>query len=237
MLSLNNISLKLSNHTILHSLNLTIAKGEMIIVLGSNGSGKSSLLKVIDRRFTAHEGEILFQERPLKNYSTRALTNKIVSLSQNSLESLFPHLTVDENYRLALTRAKIKYSQQPIEYLASYNSNLITHKNNLVASLSGGEQQTLVLALACLTKPDVLLLDEHTSALDPHTAEKLMRLTSEKIKENNITCLLTTHNLDLAHQYGTRLIALKQGKIARDFSHDEKRRLSIMDLKNECYTS
>lgn len=237
MLSLKNISLKFSNHTILYSLNLAIAKGEMMIVLGSNGSGKSSLLKIIDKRYTVNEGEILLQEQSIKNYSTRELANKIVSLSQNSSESLFPRLTVEENYRLAIIRARIKPSQLPIEYLASYNPTLIKHKNNLVATLSGGEQQTLALALACLTKPKVLLLDEHTSALDPHTAEKLMRITVEKIKEHNITCLLTTHNLELAHRYGTRLIALQRGKIIRDFSAEEKRKLSIRDLKNECYVS
>ncbi|MCD6047951.1 MAG: opuBA [Gammaproteobacteria bacterium] len=233
MLSVKKLSLKFSDHQVLSDINLEIQPGELIIILGSNGSGKSSLLKLIDRRYAIQQGSIILKDKPLEKYSPESLSQHIVTLTQNPLDSLFPNLTVEENCRLAIRRAKSKII--PNDYLAEFNPKLEKHKKNLAGQLSGGEQQSLALALACLAEPEILLLDEHTSALDPHTADRLMRMTVEKIKAHNMTCLLTTHHLEFAKEYGSRLIALRNGKITHDFSYPEKTKLTIEDLKKECY--
>jgi putative ABC transport system ATP-binding protein len=235
MLSLKNVSLKFLDHQVLADIKLDIQPGELIIILGSNGSGKSSLLKLIDRRYDLQQGSITLNNKPIEKYSPKSLSQHVVTLTQNPLDSLFPNLTVEENCRLAIRRAKNKII--PEDYLTEFNPNLDKHRKNLAGQLSGGEQQSLALALACLAEPEILLLDEHTSALDPHTADRLMRMTVEKVKTHGMACLLTTHHLEFAKAYGTRLIALRNGEITHDFSYTEKTKLTIEDLKRECYDS
>jgi putative ABC transport system ATP-binding protein len=235
MLLVKNVSLKYDEKEILSDINLQLLSGEFVILLGSNGSGKSSLLKLIDRRYGLQEGKIFVADHSIESLSTSQLARIVVTLSQNATDSLFPHLTVEENCLLAMNRSKLK--NIPKSYLKEFNPHLELHKKTLAGQLSGGEQQALALALACLAQSHILLLDEHTSALDPHTAERLMKITAKKIEEQKITCLLTTHNLEIALQYGSRIIALKNGKIAHDFSREEKALLSLTDLKEKCYDS
>jgi putative ABC transport system ATP-binding protein len=237
MLNFERVSLHLNNKAILLDINLTIRPQEMVMMLGSNGSGKSSLLKLIDRRYAFQQGKLTLDSVPIERYSNKNLAKTITTLTQNPLDSLFPHLTVKENLLLACARIKIPQKITPSlkDHLAEFNPKLVIHLDSLCINLSGGEQQALVLALACLVRPKILLLDEHTSALDPHTAENLMRLTQEKIRAYGITCIISTHHLDHAVRYGDRLIALQQGKVLQEYSAMEKKLLSIETIKQECY--
>ncbi|MES2204267.1 MAG: ATP-binding cassette domain-containing protein [Pseudomonadota bacterium] len=234
MLKLNNISLNLGQQQILFDINLDVNKNEIIIMLGSNGSGKSSLLKLIDRRYSMQKGSLTIDGISIEKYSQKNLAKTIITLTQNPLDSLFPKLTVKENCLLACYRAE-KNPAAFEDHLAQFNPKLVSHLNTLSGHLSGGEQQALVLALACLAKPKILLLDEHTSALDPHTAENLMQLTQEKIKAHGITCIISTHQLEHALQYGDRLIALQEGRILKNYSKIEKVNLSLERIRKECY--
>lgn len=237
MLNFDRVSLHLNSKAILSDINLTVHSQEMIMMLGSNGSGKSSLLKLIDRRYAFQQGKLTLDSIPIERYSSKNLAKTITTLTQNPLDSLFPHLTVKENLLIACARIKLPQKITPSlkDHLAEFNPKLISHLDSLCINLSGGEQQALVLALACLVGPKILLLDEHTSALDPHTAENLMRLTQEKIRAYGITCIISTHHLDHALRYGDRLIALQQGKILKEYSAMEKKLLSVETMRQECY--
>jgi putative ABC transport system ATP-binding protein len=235
-----NYQIKHPARHILSNINLNIAKNDFIIILGNNGSGKSSLLKLLDKRYQASSGNIEINTHSIKTYDTKAFSKLLITLTQNPLASLFPSLTIYENCQIALQHSGQKLS--PLKqknyfktYLADYNSNLPKQMSNLVGSLSGGELQALALALACLARPQILLLDEHTSALDPNAADRLMQITQTMIQRYGITCFLTTHNLEIAKNYGTRLIAIQQGAIAQDYNFAEKQLLTQEDLKKFCY--
>lgn len=233
MLQLQHVSLHLHQQRILADIHLTIKAGEMVMLLGSNGSGKSSLLKIIDRRYPLQQGQCLIDGLPLPRYTAKNLAHTVISLTQNPLDSLFAHLTVKENIQLASQHTALPGDIS--EHLATFNPKLVQHMHTLAGQLSGGEQQALTLALACLAQPKILLLDEHTSALDPHTAEHLMQLTEKTIKARGITCLMTTHHLEHAQRYGDRLIALQHGHIIRDYSAHQKAQLSLAQMQAECY--
>ena len=165
--------------------------------------------------------------------AAKELSKKIATLTQNCLSSLFPSLTLYENYLIkkqtpfTSTRLEREFIQ---EYLLEYNANLSTKLDLPVKKLSGGEAQTLTLALCLLNPPSLLLLDEHTSALDPKTSKQLMALTQQKIIEHQLTCIITTHDLELALNYGNRLIFLNSGTIQNVFDGEEKTKLSKQDL-------
>jgi putative ABC transport system ATP-binding protein len=160
----------------------------------------------------------------------------MVTLSQNSHESLFPNLTLKENFLLTQARAHEKKSLvQFCKHLEKFNLNLVSKLDTLVMKLSGGEKQALMLALAVLHPPKILLLDEHTSALDPNTAQQLMKVTGEIVAEYGITCVLTTHDLGVALGFGERIVSLRQGKILRLVEKEEKHRLQKEELLGLCY--
>ncbi|MBS0627890.1 MAG: ATP-binding cassette domain-containing protein [Verrucomicrobia bacterium] len=236
LLSLTEISLKVpSKETpILDNLSLDIFRGEFIILLGSNGCGKSSLLKVVNGLSTPTSGSLYFKKENLLQKSLTQRSKSIVTLTQDLNLSTFSDLTVLENCLIALHRNKLtsfsfssKEKQKKIKaYLEIYNPNLAEKLAMPVSSLSGGERQTLALAMNLWISPSLLLLDEHTSALDPYMAKKLMHLTHEITERQQVTTVVATHNLDDALTYGTRLIVMKQGKIILDVPHEEKRKLT-----------
>lgn len=220
---------------ILKDINYTVQKGDCVVVLGANGSGKSSLLKLLDGRYKMTSGKILLHDKDIHTLSTRARAHYIHTLTQNAQDNLFLNLTIFENYQLMLKRQ----GHDPIDslsaYLQSFNPNLSHKLDVLVARLSGGEQQALALALAVLYPPEILLLDEHTSALDPKTAEHLMALTARIIHERHITALLTTHNVNHALTYGDRILALKEGAVHDCIESNDKKDLSAEALLARCY--
>lgn len=243
LLDLKHVSLHIPavEQAILDNISYHIAENDFIVVLGSNGSGKSSLLKVIDQRYHATSGKISFAGKSITRYSRQFLANKIITLTQNYHESLFTTLTVFENYFLVKHKKRFfslnKNREREIctNYLKKFNENLINKLDTLVDKLSGGEKQALALALAVIYPPKILLLDEHTSALDPNTAKQLMRLTDEIIAQYQMTCIMTTHNLDIALNHGNRILALREGKIYQSIDGEQKKTLDQQALLAACY--
>ncbi|MDX1901638.1 MAG: ATP-binding cassette domain-containing protein [Gammaproteobacteria bacterium] len=233
LLTLQNISLNLPNASapILSDIHYEVKQGDFILILGSNGSGKTSLLKLISRQYQPTRGTIYLRNENIHRISQTNFTKKISLLTQNSHDSLFTALTVYENYVLF---AKKNISRDAFEkHLLDFNSKLSERLDQRVDTLSGGEKQALALALTLLNPPDILLLDEHTSALDPLTSAHIMSLTAAMAKKYDITCLLTTHNMEMAKQYGNRILALKHGKIYRMI--EDRAHSTTEDLVSVCF--
>jgi len=242
---LSNVSLTIPgiNKQVLRDIFFEINSGDFIILLGSNGSGKSTLLKLLDGRLECSAGQLLYENNPIKNYSSQSLALRIKTLTQNCHESLFPSLTIFENYLIVkqqyqpgIFSMKEKMDREFLsDYLSTFNAKLAMNLNQSVEKLSGGEKQALALSLTMLYPPSCLLLDEHTSALDPKTAEHLMSLTAEIIQKHKITCVLTTHDLSIAEQYGNKIISLKNGQLFRNIDKSEKSLMKQFNILAECY--
>ncbi|MFN7662444.1 MAG: ATP-binding cassette domain-containing protein [Alphaproteobacteria bacterium] len=230
MLKFSNVGLVLKpqNLTILKNLNFQIQPKEFVVILGSNGSGKSSLLKLASGDYSPSEGAIT-------NGSKR-----LAYFSQDTSCSLFHDLTVLEN--CCLNKQKINFTPFKIstrkehdfysEYLEKFHAHLPKKMHTMVGSLSGGERQSLALALSLKQDPDLLMLDEHTSALDPNTAASIMELTDRAIQERGLTTLMVTHNLQHAVDYGTRILGLKDGEILIDLNKERMKSVSKESLMN-----
>lgn len=221
----------------LKQINFVVNRGDIIILLGSNGSGKSTFLKLLYRHYQPDTGSIHFLNHPLSHYSHKKLNQHINVLTQHCGDSLFSSLTLYENYLLT----KIKSSwiinhhdekQFLASFLMDFNPKLADKLDVAILQLSGGEKQAFALALCFLNPPDLLLLDEHTSALDPKASAQIMQLTHDMIKKHNMTCILTTHDLDIAIKYGNRILILHEGQIHSTFDEDEKAALSKEKLVN-----
>ena len=242
---IDNVGLRfpLADRPILTNINYSIAYGDRIILLGSNGSGKSSLLKLLNRTYQPTSGQIFLKKKNLQNVPIQQLSQKVVTVTQDLRDSLFFNLTVLENCLLWETRfQKISFKiskQKQIhffrDYLADFHIQLPKKLDVCVAALSGGERQSLVLALCLLHPPELLLLDEHTSALDPKIAANLIKYTEKLLAEKSITCVLTTHNLEIALKYGNRLLALAEGQIRLQADGAEKSQLSQEEVLERCY--
>lgn len=240
ILSLKEITLSIPGKEIpiLQNVSLDVNPGDFVILLGSNGSGKSSLIKAINGLSPPTSGMISLYSTDITNQSIHRRAQSIITLTQDLNLSTFSQLTILENCLIALHRNQRvslaisvkKKKEQISRFLASYSTKLIEALDEPVAALSGGERQTLALAMSLFKTPALLLLDEHTSALDPVMATKLMALTSKIAQEQSITTLMTTHNLDDALCYGNRLIVMRQGQLLHDFKGQEKKALTQADL-------
>lgn len=240
-----NVNLKFpsAERPILNCINYCINSGDRIILLGGNGSGKSSLLKLLNRTYQPSSGKIFLGGQNLQKISLQKLSQRVVTVTQDLRDSLFYNLTVLENCLLWETRFQnisFKISQHDSKifyqnYLDEFHGQLPGKMDVCVAALSGGERQSLVLALCLRHPPELLLLDEHTSALDPKIAANLIRYTEKILTEKNITCVLTTHNLDIALKYGNRLLALAEGKIRLQADAEDKARLTQEQVLESCY--
>lgn len=230
LIHLKNIHFTIGEKHIINNITLSINPGDFVVVLGGNGSGKSTLLKLINKTYRCTSGNILFPENA-----------NIVTLTQFISDSLFTDLTIEENALLVESAAthkpfckKTLLAELPA-YLSQFNPNLPTALKTRISQLSGGEQQILAFALYLRHQPDLLLLDEHTSALDPKKADGVMALTHEYLLKNRITCLMTTHSLPYAVKYGNRLIALRDGQVVFEADTAQKLKLNTGDLLQHCY--
>lgn len=229
LLQLNNISFSTNERQIIHTISLSIHPGDFVVILGGNGSGKSTLLKLIHQTYLPTSGKLFFPENPKPT---------IVTLTQLISDSLFMDLTIAENAMLIESAfSKTKKINLPAlsEYLSQFNSSLSNCLKTQVKKLSGGEQQMLAFALYLRHKPDLLLLDEHTSALDPKKSDAIMELTNQYLQKNKITCLMTTHSLSYAVKYGNRLMALSNGRVIFEANENEKSVLKADELMRKCY--
>jgi putative ABC transport system ATP-binding protein len=245
LLDIHNISLQFpgSDKKILENISYTVYPGDFIVILGSNGSGKSSLLKSIDKRYPVLSGDILVDQKKISHYSPHQFSQTIKTLTQNCNETLFGSLTVIENYYIVkqqyesnlfhLSRSEDR--DYFSNYIQPFNFNLIAKLDTMVDRLSGGEKQALALGLMILYPPRLLLLDEHTSALDPKSAVSIMSLTKAMAEKYNITCMMTTHDLGEAKMYGNRILALKNGKVHHTIETNEKTNVAAETLLETCY--
>ena len=245
LLEINNATLTFPGveKPILSKINYTVYESDIILILGSNGSGKSSLLKLLDKRYQPTTGDITLTGNSLRTCPPKKFNHSIKTLTQNCHETLFTSLTILENYLLVKQQyepALFAIQQQAerqffADYIVKFNPNLGSKLDQVVEQLSGGEKQALALALTVLYPPQILLLDEHTSALDPKSAEHLMQLTYETVTEHRITCLMTTHDLSIAEKYGNRILALKNGEIYQIIDQHDKPAFSQNHLLAACY--
>ena len=203
---------------ILKEISLNIFAEDFIIVLGHNGSGKSTLLKVLSGELKPDKGEIYCKGRAISKIGKEHRSKMMLTLTQKTEDRLFGELTLEENIILWESRypRAEQYSAKQIIQNAELPENFRQMLQSPVAYLSGGEKQKLLIALMIAHPPQILFLDEHTSALDPKAAEEIMQKTASTITKNKITTIMITHSLDEAIKYGTRLIIMNDGNIVFD---------------------
>ncbi|KFI46783.1 putative ABC transport system ATP-binding protein [Bifidobacterium bohemicum] len=224
---------------ILSHANLSVRPGQFVTVLGGNGAGKSTLFNLIAGSITPTRGQIFINGRDVTSSGEEARAAYIARVFQDPKMGTAPRMTVAENLLLAMRRGQPRRfkirdmannHERFLELCAGIGNGLEEQLETPAGNLSGGQRQALSLIMATITKPDLLLLDEHTAALDPKTSKQLMEITAHTITTQHLTCLMITHRLDDALRYGDRLIVLQKGRIVRDLDANEKRSLSMNDL-------
>ena len=225
----------------LTDLNLVLDDGDFATIVGSNGAGKSTLFNAIAGSFYADEGFIELDGEDITFVKEHVRSHYIGRLFQDPLMGTAPHMTIEENLSVAYLRASgrtrgifsrtgKKEKELFREQLALLNMGLEDRMSNPVGLLSGGQRQALTLLMATIVTPKILLLDEHTAALDPATADKVMALTKQIIAERKISCLMVTHNMQSALDLGSRTIMMDRGRIIFDVAGKEREGLTIQDL-------
>lgn len=223
----------------LNGLNLHIKEGEFVTIIGGNGSGKSTLMNVISGVYILDDGSVEINGVDVTHISEHKRAKHLGRVFQDPNMGTAGQMNIEENMMLAVRRAKSKglrwgfdkeYREMFVEKLASLNLGLETRLQEKVGLLSGGQRQAITLLMATLDRPDILLLDEHTAALDPKTAKIVLELTDKIVSEEKITTLMITHNMRDAIKYGNRLIMLNAGKIVYDVSGEEKKNLTVQAL-------
>ncbi|ANZ61378.1 ABC transporter ATP-binding protein [Secundilactobacillus paracollinoides] len=221
--------------TLLKGLNLTINEGDFVTVLGSNGAGKSTLFNTIAGNLSIDSGDILLRGKSIANESEERRTRFLSRVFQDPKLGTAPRMTVAENLLLAAKRGQgrhlvprgLRKSLPHFKEITATMNNGLDHRlSTPTGNLSGGQRQALSFLMATLKRPDILLLDEHTAALDPKTSQELMKTTNDRITEEDLTCLMITHHLDDALKYGNRLIVIDNGQITFDVAGEEKKGLT-----------
>ncbi len=224
--------------TALDGLELTVTPGEFVTVLGSNGSGKSTMFNAILGKLVLDQGKILLDGEDITSQKDYKRAFNIGCLYQNPLRGTAPNLTIEENLALAYTRKASrslfalnkKDSAYFREVLSTLGMGLEDRMKTKIGLLSGGQRQAASLIMATIAKPKLLLLDEHTAALDPGAAEKVMAMTKKIVTENKITTLMITHDMEYALDYGERTIMLDSGKIMLDITGAEREAMTTGQL-------
>lgn len=229
----------LNEMCLFEDFNLTAGKGDFISVVGSNGSGKTSMLNILCGSIPVEYGQILMDGTDISDMKEYKRNRKIGRVYQNPAMGTCASLTILENMSLAdrkgtvyglgkgINKARKAYYQ---ELLGSLNLGLENKMDVKVGSLSGGQRQAMALLMSTLTPIKFLILDEHTAALDPKTAELIMELTDRIVKEKDLTTIMVTHNLRYAVEYGNRLLMMHQGKIVLDIAGEEKQKMKVDDI-------
>lgn len=244
MLKLTNVRKTFNKGTVnekkaLNGLNLELNKGDFIAVIGGNGAGKSTMLNSVAGVFPVDEGSIVIDNIDVTKKSEHQRASYIGRVFQDPMMGTAANMNIEENLALARRRGEKRTLKWGIseaerkEYkgiLATLELGLENRMTSKVGLLSGGQRQALTLLMATLKKPKVLLLDEHTAALDPKTAAKVLELSEKIITENGLTAMMVTHNMKDAIIHGNRLIMMNNGEIILDISGEEKKNLTVEDL-------
>lgn len=226
----------------LKSINLELEKGEFVTVIGGNGAGKSTLMNVISGIQVPDVGEVVINEDRVTHLPEYKRAAHIGRVFQDPMAGTAPSMTIEENLAMAYSRNKMRRLKLGVtkkrkelfkEYLATLNLGLENRLNAKVGFLSGGERQALSLLMSTFTEPDILLLDEHTAALDPARAELITNLTKDIVSKFNLTTLMVTHNMQQALDLGDRLFMMDAGEIILDVRGEEKEALTIEGLLKE----
>ena len=225
----------------LAGVSLQMEAGDFATIVGSNGAGKSTLFNAITGGFIADEGSILLGGQDITFAPEHQRSKVIGHLFQDPLKGTAPNMTIEENLALAYLRAgtapnaifsRISRKDKALfrEKLALLDMGLEDRMKQPVGLLSGGQRQALTLLMATLVTPKLLLLDEHTAALDPATAEKVLALTKSIVAEKKITCLMVTHNMHQALELGNRTLMMDSGRVVLDIGGEERKGLTVEDL-------
>ena len=222
----------------LNDVSLNVSQGDFITVLGSNGAGKSTLFNAILGKFRLDQGRILLDGEDITRWKDYRRALNIGCLYQDPMRGTAPNMTIEENLALAYTRKARRsffaVNRRDSAYfqklLMDLNLGLEERLKTRMGLLSGGQRQAASLLMATIAEPKLLLLDEHTAALDPATAEKVLALTRHIVTERNLTCLMITHNMQSALDVGNRTIIMDSGRIALDVSGRERESLTVPRL-------
>ena len=228
----------IENH-VLRDVTVHLAHGDYVTLIGGNGAGKSTLLGSVAGTFFPDTGTITIDEMDVTSLSEHKRARHLGRVFQDPMMGTAASMSIEENLSLSYRRGKVrglgwhvteKERELYRERLATLELGLENRLNDKVGLLSGGQRQALTLVMATLKEPKVLLLDEHTAALDPKTAPKVLEIGNRLIKKFNLTTMMVTHNMRDAIRYGNRLIMMNGGKIALDISGEEKQSMTVKDL-------
>lgn len=230
--------------TLFSDFNFSVAKGEFVSVVGSNGSGKTTLLNMVCGTSAPDSGEIFFDGKNVTSMPEYKRAAFIGRVFQDPAVGTCPELTITENMALAdnkgrrfglsmaVNKKRLSYYR---ELVKECSMGLENRMNVKVGALSGGQRQALALVIANMTDLKLLILDEHTAALDPKTSENIMELTNRFVREKGLTTLMVTHNLRFAAQYGDRLVMMHEGNCIMDLSGEEKKNTAVDDILGKFY--
>lgn len=223
----------------LDGVNLILNEGDFVTVIGGNGAGKSTVLNMIAGVYPVDSGSIMIDDADVTKLSEHKRAKYLGRVFQDPMTGTAADMNIEENLALAARRGKMrslgwgitaKEREEYRERLASLGLGLEDRMTSKVGLLSGGQRQAVTLLMASLKKPKLLLLDEHTAALDPKTAKKVLDLTEEIVAKDNLTTLMITHNMKDAIRLGNRLVMMHEGKVIYDVSGEEKKNLKVADL-------
>ena len=244
MLELKNIHKTFNAGTVnekkaLSGLSLKLEHGDFVTIVGSNGAGKSTMFNAVAGSFYVDDGSILLDGKNITYLPEHKRSRNIGRLFQDPLRGTAPHMTIEENLALAFLRTSrgnpfSKISKKDKEFfqekLKLLDMGLEQRMKQPVGLLSGGQRQALTLLMATMVPPKLLLLDEHTAALDPSTAEKVLELTRTIVAQEKITCMMVTHNMKQALDLGNRTLMMADGRIVLDIAGEERKGLTVDDL-------
>lgn len=223
----------------LRGIDLNVQDGSFVVVIGTNGSGKSTLLNAVAGTFLVDEGRITLAGNNVTRRPEHARARHIGRVFQNPFSGTAPGMTIEENLAMAARRGMRRglgwamprsLGRQIRERVSELKMGLEDRLDTEIGSLSGGQRQALTLFMATWRRPDLLLLDEHTAALDPRSADNVIRLTQQIVEREKLTTLMVTHSMQQAVHLGDRLIMMHRGNVICDFQGSEKRRLRAEDL-------
>lgn len=244
MLTIENLSMTFDPGTpnevkALQGLDYRLEEGAFGVVIGSNGSGKSSLLNAVAGTRLPDKGRIMLDGQDVTDWPEARRARQIGRVFQNPFSGTAPRMTIAENLALAAQRGRPrglnwlltkKLMTAIRDRIRELNMGLEDRLGNEIGTLSGGQRQALTLLMATWVKPQLLLLDEHTAALDPKTADQVIRLTRDIVSQSRLTTLMVTHSMQQAVHLGDRLIMMHKGRVIHDFAGETKRRLRVEDL-------
>lgn len=244
MITLTNIHKKFNADTqnevyALRGIDLTIRQGEFVTIIGTNGSGKSTLLNLLAGTIAPDTGSVFIKDQDVTRQKDYKRARSISRVFQNPFLGTAPDMTIAENLLIASLRGRKHLLRMGLtagcraefrKQVARLEMQLEDRLDNIIGSLSGGQRQAVSLLMAVILRPDVLLLDEHTAALDPKSAAQIIALTKAFVEKENLTTFMVTHSMQQALELGNRTLMMHKGRIIDDISEKEKKQITVEDL-------